>query len=532
MLTWTAQDASNVSNSSTGQETAPPPGKGPEMPIVEPPLLPDIPTAHTSQVTEFNLNPVKSSEVFDEEVADIAQVHCENESFEFELSNHDHPPCVKLNVKGNLRKNLEFWQRIGIPNFILNVIERGYMLPFLSLPEPAVFKNNRSSLSYADFVEEATRELVESGRVVEANVPPLVVSPLSVSVQTNGKKRLILDLRYVNKFLRKMRIKYEDWKTAMSYSTQGAYMFSFDLESGYHHIEIFEGHQTYLGFSWKHSSSHCTKSYVLPFGLSSASHIFTKTLKRLEKHWRYQGFCVAVFLDDGWGTGKDSQACSIVADAVKTDLYKAGFVSNDDKSVWTPCQRLDWLGITWDSARGTIEIVDRRITKIASTIDSIIDSDFILSARRLASFSGQIISTGPVSGNISRIMTRHCIMATLSAQHWDSQVNLDQYCIEELYFWKNNLNSIKVRDCFLTNKPQRFVYSDASATGCGSVITLNEDYVCHRLWEPPECSKSSTWRELAAIDFSLESFASVLEGSLVKWFTDSQAAARSLKREA
>ena len=293
MLTWTARDASNVSNSATGQETAPPPGKGPEMPIVEPPLLPDIPTAHTSQVTEFNLNPVKSSEVFDEEVADIAQVHCENESFEFELSNHDHPPCVRFNVKGNLRKNLEFWQRIGTPNFILNVIERGYMLPFLSLPEPAVFKNNRSSLTHADFVEEAIRELVESGRVVEANVPPLVVSPLSVSVQANGKKRLILDLRYVNKFLTKMRIKYEDWKTAMSYFTQGAYMFSFDLKSGYHHIEIFEGHQTYLGFSWKHLSSHCTKSYVftvLPFGLSSAPHIFTKTLKPLEKHWRYQGF--------------------------------------------------------------------------------------------------------------------------------------------------------------------------------------------------------------------------------------------------
>ena len=104
---------------------------------------------------------------------------------------------------------------------------------------------------------------------------------------------------------------------------------------------------------------------VLPFGLSSAPHIFTKTLKPLEKHWRYQGFCVAVFLDDGWGKGKDSQACSIVTDAVKTDLYKAGFVSNDDKSVWTPCQRLNWLGVTWDTARGTIEIVDRRITKIA-----------------------------------------------------------------------------------------------------------------------------------------------------------------------
>ena len=73
------------------------------------------------------------------------------------------------------------------------------------------------------------------------------------------------------------------------------------------------------------------------------------------------------------------------SDAVKTDLSKVGFVTNEDKSVWLPCQRLDWLGITWDSARGTIEIVDRRVAKITSTIDSIIDSDFALSARRLAS---------------------------------------------------------------------------------------------------------------------------------------------------
>ena len=51
-------------------------------------------------------------------------------------------------------------------------------------------------------------------------------------------------------------------------------------------------------------------------------------------------------------------------------------------------------------------------------------------------------------------------------------------------------------------------------------------HICHRLWGPSKCSKSSTWRELAAIDFSLESFAPVLEGSLVKWFTDSQSAAK------
>ena len=73
------------------------------------------------------------------------------------------------------------------------------MLPFVSFPEPAVFENDRdrSSFSHAEFAEEAIQDLVESGSVVETNVPPGVVNPLSVSAQANGKKRLILDLRYV-----------------------------------------------------------------------------------------------------------------------------------------------------------------------------------------------------------------------------------------------------------------------------------------------------------------------------------------------
>ena len=43
--------------------------------------------------------------------------------------------------------------------------------------EQAVFKNNRSSFQYAQFVEEAIRDLVESGHVVQTKVPPRVVNP-------------------------------------------------------------------------------------------------------------------------------------------------------------------------------------------------------------------------------------------------------------------------------------------------------------------------------------------------------------------
>ena len=162
MLTWTTRGALNVTNLATGQENVLPPGIAHEALIAKPLSPKDIHTAPTDPLSEPTDNPVQSSNVFDDEVADIAQVHCDSELFEFELSTIS--PSV--NVRGNLCRNLDFWKRIGTSSFILNVIERGYLLTFVSFLEPAAFKNNRLSLSHSQFVQEAIRDLVESGRVV------------------------------------------------------------------------------------------------------------------------------------------------------------------------------------------------------------------------------------------------------------------------------------------------------------------------------------------------------------------------------
>ena len=248
--------------------------------------------------------------------------------------------------------------------------------------------------------------------------------------------------------------------------------------------------------------------------------------KPLEKYWRIQGLCMAIFLDDGWAIVQDKESCRIKARAVRADLCNAGFVVNEEKSVWEPTQVLDWQGITWNSALGTLKIVERRIVKIINSIDYIIEANFKVSARELASFTGQIISTGPVVGNIGRIMTIHCVLSTLCRDNWDSISRLDDYCKAELYFWKENMVNINTRYCFVSKAPNYFVYSDASATGGGAIIDFNNDFACHKMWSENEKGQSSTWRELSVIEFSLQSFASVLEGSHVKWFTDSQVAAK------
>ena len=140
-----------------------------------------------------------------------------------------------------------FWIHIGAPKFILSVIANGYCLPFQCTLVCISLNINKSALKFKDFVEKAIEELLLSNRVLEKLNPPYVVNPLSVSVQANGKKRLILDLRHVNKYLIKRQVKYEDWTVALAFFQKDYYMISFDLKSGYHHVEIHEDHQCFLG---------------------------------------------------------------------------------------------------------------------------------------------------------------------------------------------------------------------------------------------------------------------------------------------
>ena len=75
---------------------------------------------------------------------------------------------------------------------------------------------------------------------------------------------------------------------------------------------------------------------VLPFDLSSAPYIFTKLLRPLVKHWRSQGIHTVVYLDDGFDVESTKLSSEIYSNIIRSDLALAGFLANEDKSVWVP----------------------------------------------------------------------------------------------------------------------------------------------------------------------------------------------------
>ena len=71
------------------------------------------------------------------------------------------------NVMGRLKARVSQWEKMGASEYILQTLETGYKLPLLDTPGPPEFKNNKSALRNADFVETAIDELLESGRIIK-----------------------------------------------------------------------------------------------------------------------------------------------------------------------------------------------------------------------------------------------------------------------------------------------------------------------------------------------------------------------------
>ena len=195
-----------------------------------------------------------------------------------------------------------------------------------------------------------------------------------MSTQTSGKKRLILDLRNVNKHIWKQSVKYDYLKIALSYLEKDFYSIRFDITSAYHFCEMFYPHTEFLCFSWldTHGKRVFYKFLVLPFGLNSAYHYFTKLTRPSVAKWRGEDKLVLMYLDDGSGCAPSFKRAFELGCESKSDLLKSGFVPKVEKCVWEPVQCLEFLGCNLNSEEGTICIPERRIFKAQCPIFRIV----------------------------------------------------------------------------------------------------------------------------------------------------------------
>ncbi len=405
----------------------------------------------------------------------------------------------------------------------MNIISEGYRIPFTAMP-PTFFKtNNGSALNNGDFVKEEILKLLFKGHIVELTAPAFVNNPLTVSISRKSKKRLILDLSWLNTYVVYEKFRLEDFRTLRPYLSLGGFLFCFDLSSGYHHCDIHEDFVKYLGFAWEFDGRMRYFAYaVLPFGLSSAPFIFTKLLRPIVGYWRSKGIRAVMYLDDGIVASENFDIAVRHSETVKHSLGAAGLVHNESKSVWEPVRCLTWLGLTVDLAEGSLTIPEERISACLVHVQRLAGMGLgPVTARMLAKVTGSLISMQPVFGPLVQLLTRFLHVEVATACSWDSPFLVSLKAQEELHFWSRNLTKLNKNCFFRKSQTQRLLLSDASATGAGALLyDGHSSFISHLQWTEIEATQSSTFRELYGVYFALASFGELVQGRNLKVYTD------------
>ena len=425
----------------------------------------------------------------------------------------------------NIRRSVNFWYKFCSDSFILNVVLTGYKLPFISTPPKQILNNNASALCHKNFVNYEIENLLQKGYIEKLNHPPRVVNPLTVSVNSDGKQRLILDLRAVNLHLFKFCVKYEGLNYLKSYVESEGYLIKFDLKSGYHHIGIFEEHRTFLGFSFMFNG---VKSYfhfnVLPFGLSTACSVFTKFLKPLVSKWRDGGIKIILYLDDGIVTNKNLSILERQAKTIKHDLLACGFFVNEEKSQWIPVHSLEWLGMVVNLNNMSFCVPHRKMCRVAKHL-AVVQSSLTTTARLLGKLVGQIISLRPATGDVAILRTRYMQIAISESSSWDEVFSITDLVRSEFSFWLKFFEKDFLESPILPPALPRgtlSLYTDASGFGGGGFISEIPNSECNFAWDRADMDTSSTYRELKAFYMCLKLiYPANIFGKSLCWHTDS-----------
>ena len=84
--------------------------------------------------------------------------------------------------------------------------------------------------THLTFVRDSIVDFLANRFTIKVPFKLAALYPLTVSLNKQEKKRLILDLRIPNKLIWKQKIQFEDWKYALNYFERDSFMFKFDLK--------------------------------------------------------------------------------------------------------------------------------------------------------------------------------------------------------------------------------------------------------------------------------------------------------------
>lgn len=272
--------------------------------------------------------------------------------------------CLRpeIPVAGRLSHFLPFWREvIQADRWVLEVISQGYAIELLRTPQYRGVKSTPPPRAGPGVLSDEVEDLLRKGVIKPV---PLhqersgFYSTYFLVPKRDGGHRPILNLKLFNFGVRKTSFRMETLKSMIAVMRPHQWLASVDLKDAYFHVGVTQAHRRYLRFRWLGQSY---QFEALPFGLSSAPRVFTKTLAPLMAWLRLMGIHLYPYLDDILIQGESVGEVEQSVQATLQVLTRAGFIVNLKKSNLTPTQDLVYIGARFRTDLGRVYLPENRI---------------------------------------------------------------------------------------------------------------------------------------------------------------------------
>ena len=435
-------------------------------------------------------------------------------------------PLPHVPVGGRLRFFFDEWTKITSDPFILQMVQ-GMDISFEDFPDqkfvptPLTFTSEESTAT-----DHLIQELLDKRAIIPCeHEDNEFISTIFLRRKSNGKFRLILNLKFFNFFVFYCKFKMDTLIKLLALIVPEMYMGTLDLSDAYLTVAMSLFCQSFLKFFWK---GKLFKFVAMPFGLTEAPRKFTKLCKPPLAVIRQAGFTISAYLDDFFQCELTFERCAEAICFSYNTLVSLGFLPNDEKSTYVPTQIIQSLGHIINSVSMTVSLPPSKTEAIISLCHTAIKNP-TFSIRHLCTIIGKLIScfvAHPLGRLHYRSMERLKVSQLKTSKgNFETTVSLTPTCLQDLHWWLATLpfaqapinrgNCTAVFTCDASEKGWSADFDSTRANGRFSLL---------------EMPFSTNTKEILAVLFGLRSHIHNFVGQHILIMSDSTTAISVVKK--
>ena len=258
----------------------------------------------------------------------------------------------------HFNKNLE---KLIQDQEILSVVKE-YVIQFLKvpvqrdLPEQVTMPKTQELL-----IDQKIMEMMGKGAIKKTgtSIPRSIPEQYSAGKKEGWGKSPLYKLKSSNKFIPCKHFKMEDLHCLKYLLKENDFLCKIDLKDAYFLVPLCMSSRKCVRFGWL---GNLYEFLCLCFGLGPAPRIFPKLLKVPIALLRRLNICLVIYLDGIVLMGRTEEIL-MSRNTLIFLLQHLGFVINLKKSVLTPSQQIEFLGLTIDTYTMTVALTEEKMEK-------------------------------------------------------------------------------------------------------------------------------------------------------------------------